>query len=98
MNKSEFPYRETGRHDSLQQARQAEVPINRLWSVIEDYDNDLLIYGPPCHTINLLHLVETNEEHDGNSYYLEPLAGAAQGEELKTDLIKCLQAEPAEQK
>lgn len=76
----DFPYNEIAKPNgdrwlNVQEALDAGYPINQIWTVTEASFDDgsgyVLVYGPPHHYINLLHVTVTTEKHDHMTYYEE---------------------------
>tara|TARA_B100000945_G_scaffold134535_1_gene107391 strand:- start:1334 stop:1624 length:291 start_codon:yes stop_codon:yes gene_type:complete len=86
----DFPFQELARFDTEAEAVAAGVALEHLWSVVEDGDqSDVWIYGPSCHYVNLLYLVQTKERHDGRTYWEEHLDGM--GLDLPLGKFECLE-------
>ena len=69
-HKESFPFEEVARFDTRGDALAAGVAESHLWSVAEDGDgSDCWVFGPSHHHVNVIYFVQTEEAHDGNTYY-----------------------------
>ena len=82
----DFPFRELrmpdgNYYDNKTQLEQAGFDKSQMWSVVEatgDNGDELYIYGPVHHYVNLIGYVGTAERHDGKTYYAEVVRTAAE--------------------
>lgn len=82
----EFPFTElrtpTGDYyDNQSQLGLAGFKETQMWSVVEttaSNGDELYVYGPVHHYINIVGYIGTAEHHDGNTYYAETVRTAAE--------------------
>jgi hypothetical protein len=63
-----FPFEEIAQFHTIPEAVKAGWQVSQIWSVTEGDDDDVWVYGPSRHHVNLLHYIVTNEHHNENSY------------------------------
>jgi hypothetical protein len=74
IHKTEFPFEEikdvNGDYfTSVTHALEHGFDENQVWSVV--IEDDVWVYGPSHHYINLIGYIATEEHHDGDTYYEE---------------------------
>ncbi len=82
----EFPFTElrtpTGDYyDNKTQLEQAGFEKAQMWSVVTTTatnGDELFVYGPVHHYVDIIGYIGTAEHHDGNTYYAETVRTAAE--------------------
>lgn len=72
--KQDFPFEEIKNKDgdyfrTAKEVLEEGYAISQVWSVTES--DDVIVYGPYHHYVNLLGFVATEEHHNGSTYYEE---------------------------
>lgn len=86
IHNEDFPFNELRKHDGDYYQNQRELEHagfeeSQMWSVTEatsDEGDELYIYGPVHHWVNIVGYIGTAEHHDGETYYEETVRTAAE--------------------